>query len=102
MIRCEKPLSEVFPTFLGWLITTTSGVSHATGILHYPGLIIQSYSTDYMNNFTVLVAHNGFAFDFPILLAEVERRPMELSIKSFEANRIHFCDTLPCLRKVVG
>ena len=23
----------------------------------------------------VLVAHNGFAFDFPILLAEVERRP---------------------------
>ncbi len=49
---------------------------------------------------TVLVAHNGFSFDFPILLAEVERRPDALSASSFETHRIHFIDTLPLLRQV--
>ena len=48
----------------------------------------------------VLVAHNGFAFDFPILLAEVERRP-ELDLFNFRTGNVHFSDTLPLLRKVV-
>ena len=46
----------------------------------------------------VLVAHNGFAFDFPILLAEVERR-MELHLSDFVSRNIHFSDTLPLLRR---
>ena len=49
---------------------------------------------------TVLVAHNGFSFDFPILMAEVERRPRELNIEDFTAKNIHFSDSLPLLRKV--
>ena len=48
----------------------------------------------------VLVAHNGFAFDFPILLAEVERHP-ELDLFNFRTGNVHFSDTLPLLRKVV-
>jgi len=48
----------------------------------------------------VLVAHNGFAFDFPILLAEVERR-VELQLTLFRSANIHFSDTLPLLRKVL-
>ena len=47
----------------------------------------------------VLVAHNGFAFDFPILLAEVERHP-ELDLFNFQTGNVHFSDTLPLLRKV--
>ena len=43
----------------------------------------------------VLVAHNGFAFDFPILLAEVERRP-ELDLFNFRTGNVHFSDTLCC------
>ena len=50
--------------------------------------------------FIVLVAHNGFLFDFPILLAEVKRRPEVFNLSIFETNRIHFADTLPLLRKV--
>ena len=75
MLRSERPLSVVFP-FLDWVITITSHVSDATHTLHYP----------------VLVAHNGFAFDFPILLAEVERRPQQLrfSESSISATRCHF------------
>lgn len=48
----------------------------------------------------VLVAHNGFSFDYPILLAEVERRPRDLAISTLEASNVHFSDTLPLLRMV--
>ena len=49
----------------------------------------------------VLLAHNGFAFDFPVLFAEVERRPSDLAVADFERRNIHFSDTLPLLRKVI-
>ena len=48
----------------------------------------------------VLLAHNGFVFDFPVLLAEVERRPRQLAASIFEDHNIHFGDTLPLLRKI--
>ncbi len=48
----------------------------------------------------VLVAHNGFAFDFPILLAEVEQKA-ELQLTLFQSANMHFSDTLPLLRKVL-
>ena len=46
----------------------------------------------------VLVAHNGYNFDYPILLAEMERH--EINPKCFERNNIHFSDTLYSLRQV--
>ncbi len=49
---------------------------------------------------SVLVAHNGYSFDFPVLLAEVERKPRDLAGSSFVTKNIHFSDTLPLLRKV--
>ena len=48
----------------------------------------------------VLVAHNGFTFDYPLLLAEIERTP-EINVQSLKESNIHFADTLPHLRKVV-
>ncbi len=50
--------------------------------------------------YVVLVAHNGFSFDFLVLLAEVERRPRQLALSVFEDQNIHFSDTLPLLQKV--
>ena len=75
MIRGERPFSVVLPLFIEWLTTATSVISCAVGIPHYPG-------------------------NFTILMAEIERRSSVLSLSVFEANRIHFGDTLPLLRKV--
>ncbi len=100
MIRGERPLSVVLPIFLDWLITTTSDVSSATGTLHYPGLTGFIQCSVIVSLSIVLVAHNGFSFDFPILLAEVERRPEVLNVSLFGTHRIHFTDTLPLLRQV--
>ena len=50
--------------------------------------------------FTVLVAHKGFTYDFPILLAEVERRSGSLDVSAFTKHQIHFADTYPLLQKV--
>ena len=49
---------------------------------------------------TVLVAHNGFAYDFPLLLAEIERRPKHLSMQEFVNHNVHFADILPHVRQV--
>ena len=49
---------------------------------------------------TVLVAHNGFSYDFPLLLAEIERRPTQLATADLIHHKIFFADTLPYLRKV--
>ena len=48
----------------------------------------------------MLVAHNGFAFDFPIPFAEVESRE-SLATSTFAANNIHFGDLLPLVRMVI-
>lgn len=71
--------------------------------LHPITLVRLFYKLDTLsrNDFIiVLVAHNGFAFDFSILFAEVERRPDHLALSAFEAGNIHFSDTLPLLRQV--
>ncbi len=46
----------------------------------------------------VLVAHNGSAFDFPILFEEVEHNG-ELATLNFP-NNVHFYDMLPVLWRV--
>ena len=47
---------------------------------------------------SVLVAHNGYKFDFPMLLAELERRSTDLK-SHIQSCNIHFADTLPHLRQ---
>ena len=64
--------------------------------------LIRAISPQKLNIFyTVLVAHNGFQFDFPILFAEVERR-QTLELSAFESSDIHFADTLHQLKKVAN
>ena len=57
---------------------------------YHPGFIITTQ--------IVLVAHNGYAFDFPLLLSEIERRPTTLTFSALET--IQFSDTLPFLQQV--
>lgn len=105
LIQKEQPLSVVLPKFLKWVHITTKEVSETVGTPHHPGRhymkYIQTVTLSILNvHFTVLVAHNGFRFDFPVLLAEVERRPKQLSLSTFRALSIHFSDTLVHLKKV--
>ena len=46
------------------------------------------------------MAHNGFGFDLPVLLAEVEQCPRQFAPSIFEDHNINFSDTLLLLRKV--
>lgn len=48
----------------------------------------------------VLVAHNGYRFDFPILLSEIQRRPKSFNFYNLFELRLHFADTLGHLRQV--
>ena len=45
----------------------------------------------------VLVAHNGFAFDFLFLMAEIKRHNLE---ESFDTAKLYFADTLFDARRV--
>ena len=78
-------------------------MSEACNAEHYPGW----KSTDTHMDTTashlipVLVAHNGFAYDFPLLLAEIERRPKYLSTQELVTHNVRFADTLPHLRQVL-
>ena len=49
----------------------------------------------------VLVAHNGFKFDFMLLLSELARRPEHFSTSLLEEHNIRLGDTLPLLQRVL-
>ena len=51
----------------------------------------------YFTYFEVLVAHNGFAFDFNFLVAEVKHCKLD---EIFEGIHIYFADTLFDARRV--
>ena len=55
---------------------------------------------DHTTYILVLAAHNGFRFDFPILLSEIQRRPKSLNFYNLSQLRLHFADTLGHLRQV--
>ncbi|XP_048589220.1 uncharacterized protein LOC5522005 isoform X2 [Nematostella vectensis] len=74
-LRAKPDLSKVLTKFSKWLKIVTFLVERSTGKPHYP----------------VLLAHNGFSYDFPILLSEISRRKdMDQNILSF----VQFGDTL--------
>lgn len=101
----QPPLSVVLRELLQWITNTTEEHNHNTGRTHFPGI-----SPD-LNEFqdslillllllTVLVAHNGFKFDFPLLFAEIDRREEHLNTSILCTNNIHFGDTLVWLKQV--
>ena len=74
---------HVLEELLDWISTTVKEVEEYHNIPHYP----------------VLVAHNGFAFDFRILFAELHRR--KIPINRLKSIKLHFADTyFDCKREV--
>ncbi len=100
----EKPFSEIFSEFLQWISSIVTTTEKHTGIIHTPGINYCFYFILHLlpHNicfYVVLVAHNGFNFDFPCLLSEISRVRGDTSI--LEDHQIHFSDSLHHFRQVV-
>jgi len=96
----KREFSDAFPDFLSWINKCIKEAKEATGNLFYPGIYVYTWYYAYnvpFNLCTVLVAHNGFVFDFRILAAEVDRQNL---IMQFNRADLGFADTLHQLQKV--
>ena len=106
LLRDEKPFPVIFPEFLDWISTTTKEVSEASNAPHTPGThtftCTQYFTTIIAATvlFSVLVAHNGYQYDFPILLAEIERSDKAELTNWLITHNIRFADTLHYLKQV--
>ena len=78
-------------------MNVTEEVSEAKGLVNKSNFSIFR-STTMLSS--VLVAHNGDGFDFPVLLAEMERRPKLMAVTDLVRHNIHFTDTLSTLKQV--
>ena len=83
MLVTEPPFRHVFEEFLQWISSTVK-------------IIDKIYELQDVKYYPVLVAHNGFAFDFLILLSELHRRNIPLA-----SINLHFADTFYDCKKQV-
>lgn len=95
----QPPLSVVLNDFLKWIDVTTKEHVEKTGRDCFPGILFM-YPLNNLSSGIVLVAHNGYKYDFPLLFAEVDRRKQHLDTSVFRTHNIHFADTLILLQKV--
>ena len=70
MLKGQLPFRAVLEELLSWIGDTVDEVDRWQGVKHYP----------------LLVAHNGFAFDYLIVISEMERR--DISYTSLRAINI--------------
>ena len=98
MLYYEKPFTVVFQELLSWINDTINEIQGNCESRYFPGmhsivLVIVVLKCLY----TVLVAHNGFAFDYRILTAEVEHRNLRHELH----DNLMFADTLfDCIQYV--
>ena len=71
----QPMLSAVLQKFLQWISACIGEVQQQKSLSHYPGMINTTYQIKYVC--PVMVAHNGFSFDLPFLVAEVKRRKLD-------------------------
>ena len=74
MLYGQPSFPAVLEMFLQWISNVVEEVNTYYNLVHYP----------------VLVAHNGFTFDFPILLAELHRR--DVLFNRLHSINLHFAD----------
>ena len=83
MLYGQPSFPAVLEMFLQWVSNAVDEVNTYYNLMHYP----------------ILVAHNGFTFDFPILLAELHRRG--ILFNRLHSINLHFADTyFDCKRLV--
>ena len=96
MLYGQPPFSVVFQQFLGWINQCVEEV--CSNDLYHPGKLQMTANTHIVTSYSlVLVAHNGFAFDYLFLMAEIKRRSLE---ESFNTTSLWFADTLYDARRV--
>ena len=83
MLVTEPPFRHVLEELLAWISSTVQEVEQWQELKYFP----------------VLVAHNGFVFDFLLLLSELHRR--NIPFNRLVSLNLHFADTLYDCRKTV-
>ena len=83
MLVPEPPFRHVLEELLAWISSTVQEVEQWQELKY----------------FAILVAHNGFVFDFPLLLSELHRR--NIPFNRLASLNLHFADTLYDCKKHV-
>lgn len=83
MLVTEPPFIHVFEELLTWISSTVQEVEQWQQLKYFP----------------VVVAHNGFVFDFLLLLSELHRR--NIPFNRLASLNLHFADTLYDCKKHV-
>ena len=84
MLVTEPPFHHVFEEFLQWIY----------GIIR---IVDKAYELQDVKYYPVLVAHNGFNFDFLILLSELHRQ--NIPFNRLGSINLHFADTFMTEKK---
>ena len=96
MLTGKKSFSDVFAEFLQWIDATVNEFTPSNDVRVIPGETM-SFHYDILILQAVLVAYNGFRFDYPITLAEIQRN--SLSFEAITSRSIHFADTYDLLQR---
>ena len=90
MLYGQPPFTVVFQQFLEWIKQCVAEA--CSNDLYHPGMLQMTANTHIVTSYlSVLVAHNGFAFDYLFLMAEIKCCNLE---KSFNTTDLWFADTL--------
>lgn len=89
----------VFKEFTDWMTKKTAKISEMNRTQYQPGkhLFFFPLVCNVLQH-AVLVSHNGYVYNFRILISEMKRHDIDSSI--FREQNISFSDTLNHLRKV--
>ena len=102
MLVGQPPFGTVFTKFLKWIEKCVEEACCGNNELYCPGIhicihriysyivYVHIYITVLLSFYLVLVAHNGFNFDFPFLMEEIRRCNLK---ESFEKVDLWFADT---------
>ncbi|XP_070572614.1 uncharacterized protein [Ptychodera flava] len=85
MLQGKPKLSTALPSFLDWVATLVQEVQEKLQRTIYP----------------VMVAHNGYAYDYPLLFKEIHVRGMtDFIVARMKDCNLHFADSLKLCREL--
>ena len=101
MLYNQPTFTNVFQQFIKWIEHCVQEVQQQKVVSYHPGMycFLRLVLFLYQSYCSVLVAHNGFGFDFLFLVAEVKRRRLD---DTFSRANLYYADTLYDSRRVSG
>ena len=84
---------EALEAFCKWIAKQMEPAGAEAGTKHYPGIASDQHHQNYIVilEFTVLVAHNGYPFDYRVILSNMARHEVDLSW--FKRHNVKFADS---------